>query len=725
MSKILRRGIRTGFIILSLLIFGAVFTGWDIFLQNYNNRSRVTPILAVFVLLMGIILWETNGRRTDREARICGNRTRTDRIIKWSSVIIFVIQIFLFWNIFFKTGWDVAVIENGARVLLKNDGSSEWLSEYFSVYPNNILLTWFYCFTLWIGDIFGMSDTENVQMIFIICNSAISCITAYLTYYCTKKLCGIRLAVLGYIFCVISICMSPWAGIPYSDPLTVFIPVTILTLFIKIESHKDDQTTAKGREQGKNWLWGVVFFLGMIGYHIKPQTVIVLIAIVIVSVTDSRRKSIKQLFIVLVFCLLGVLAGQGVHKLAYHEFDKRIPLNEEKAFSYYHWNMMGLNDTTNGRYNEEDVDFSKSFVTKEEQIAGQKKIIGQRLKGFGVVGYLKFLKDKAAICYSDGTFSWSTGAGDFYVTVYDEKIPGLSMLLRNIFYHHGAAYPLLSMMQQIIWISLLFLCVWGGMKRNISNTRAVLFLIFIGAALFELIFEIFPRHLYCNVPCFIVLAMCGLENIHIMITTRLKGKEAGKRSALVISAAVIMVLLACGAMWVYKVWGNQIADRLSMRNVEYPLLPGQDGHWELIDQIGTDDVVISGRTKSSDYPYGYNVGSIEDEEVGKAVLITPSTSVSVFGEIQQNAALEVSLEIHPWVAEASDGAIVNVEVVCGEEKKIFSYEVLNEERTEIIDLKEYEGEKVRIVVSVSNKEGCNENCDWMILKAFSITVENR
>ena len=45
-----------------------------------------------------------------------------------------------------------------------------------------------------------MSDTENVQMIFITFNSAISCITVYLTYYCVKKLCGIRLAVLGYIF---------------------------------------------------------------------------------------------------------------------------------------------------------------------------------------------------------------------------------------------------------------------------------------------------------------------------------------------------------------------------------------------------------------------------------------------------------------------------------------------------------------------------------------------
>ena len=101
------------------------------------------------------------------------------------------------------------------------------------------------------------------------------------------------------------------------------------------------------------WIWSIIFFLGIIGYHSKPQAVIVLIAIVIVSVTSNKRKPIKQLFIVLAFCLLGVFAGEGVHKLAYHEFDKRISLNEEKAFSYYHWIMMGLNDAMNGGYNVE------------------------------------------------------------------------------------------------------------------------------------------------------------------------------------------------------------------------------------------------------------------------------------------------------------------------------------------------------------------------------------
>ena len=138
-------------------------------------------------------------------------------------------------------------------------------------------------------------------MIFITFNSAISCITVYLTYYRVKKLCGIRLAVLGYIFCVISVCMLPWTSIPYSDPLTVFVPVTILALFIMIQPcNKDDQTTENDKAWG-GWIWSIIFFLGIIGYHIKPQAVIVLIAIVIVSVTSNKRKPIKQLFIVLAF----------------------------------------------------------------------------------------------------------------------------------------------------------------------------------------------------------------------------------------------------------------------------------------------------------------------------------------------------------------------------------------------------------------------------------------
>ena len=79
---------------------------------------------------------------------------------------------------------------------------------------------------------------------------------------------------------------------------------------------------------------------------------IVLIAIVIVSVTSNKRKPIKQLFIVLAFCLLGVFAGEGVHKLAYHEFDKRISLNEERRFPII-IGYDGLNDAMNGGYNVE------------------------------------------------------------------------------------------------------------------------------------------------------------------------------------------------------------------------------------------------------------------------------------------------------------------------------------------------------------------------------------
>lgn len=82
------------------------------------------PIHAVLVLIMGIILWELNAGRISGKGLLCGDQTRIDKAMKWVSAVVFVIQIFLFWNIFFKTGWDVAVIENGARVLLEKGESS-------------------------------------------------------------------------------------------------------------------------------------------------------------------------------------------------------------------------------------------------------------------------------------------------------------------------------------------------------------------------------------------------------------------------------------------------------------------------------------------------------------------------------------------------------------------------------------------------------------------------
>ena len=44
----------------------------------------------------------------------------------------------------------------------------------------------------------------------------------------------------------------------------------------------------------------------------------------------------------------------------------------------------------------------------------------------------------------------------------------------------------------------------------------VLWLCTIGVTAFELIFEVSPRHIQCNVPCYIVLMAIGLCNLRGM-----------------------------------------------------------------------------------------------------------------------------------------------------------------------------------------------------------------
>lgn len=145
--------------------------------------------------------------------------------------------------------------------------------------------------------------------------------------------------------------------------------------------------------------------------------------------------------------------------------------------------------------------------------------------------------------------------------------------------------------------------------------------------------------------------------------------------------------------------------------------------WNLLDNLDSPAVQISGWMARDDYPYGYNVGKIEDEEVGKTILITPETSIDIRGTTSEELSkLTVCYEIHPWVAASSDGALLNIELL-GErqEKQRYIYEVTAETQTQTISLEEYVGcDTFQIKVYVTNADGNNADCDWVILKEFYI-----
>lgn len=703
--RIIKRGIHIVYICVSFFVFFTVLFGGNIIKQNYNNRSPLTAWLTVLFVILGIVLW-LNLHRWIKKRTVLS----MDRIIIILSILLFGIQVFIYYNIFFKTGWDVSAIEAGARVLSGETENTIWLSSYFGTYPNNIFLTWFYCFTLKIGEILGLAGGENIQMVFIVMNCIISSIAAWLTYWCVKQINSIHLAVLAFLGVSFSVCLSPWTSIPYSDPLVVFIPITIYALYLKLSI-----------DRKKTWLWILMSFLGMIGYHTKPQAVILFIAVFIADfIRGMKEKDKKGLAIIILLCVIGIIAGEGVHKIAYKEFDKRIPISEESAFSLWHWAMMGLNEETNGRYNQSDVDFSRSFVDEKERIAAQKGVIEQRIKKYGPAGYLQLLGKKTALCFSDGTFSWSTGAGDFYNMVYEEK-GVLSSALRDIFYYHGKWYPVLSTIQQLIWMAVLLLCAVSGIRKNFSDMELVLFLMFIGCVLFELFFEIFPRHLYCNVPCFMVLAMTGMGNLeHFSEKVNERG-IIGKKKKLAANIVLVAILLVLIAQAGFQSDLKYIIKRAFLKTLELPM---QDEVWNLADYMDSDYILVNGKMESEDYPYGYNIGVIEDNAVGRAVLITPNTSVEFKAQISKATDLRMDFAIHPWVAENSDGAIINISVDSEKDEETYSYDVSGAEKEAVIDLNDYIGRKVLVRVWISNAEENNENCDWMILQNFSFAAGN-
>lgn len=177
-----------------------------------------------------------------------------------------------------------------------------------------------------------------------------------------------------------------------------------------------------------------------------------------------------------------------------------------------------------------------------------------------------------------------------------------------------------------------------------------------------------------------------------------------------------VVKLLCGAVFLLCIcWfiGQQL--KTARLNQEEQANSG----WNLVDYIDTPAVVLNGRTESADYPYGYNLGAIEDDEVGRAVFLTAGTAIEIEGKVAEGTVLDVNYEIHPWVASESDGALLNIAIISGDVKQDYVYTVDGNVQRQTISMEQFSDCEVHIEMSVSNEEGKNENCDWVVLRQFS------
>lgn len=436
------------------------------------------------------------------------------------SVVLSLFQMLIVKSYLFETSWDVWTVLRAAEAEAYHTEWIPWFDEYFSTYPNNCLLTAFYSF------LFRWIPTNQPIFLIACVNCSLSGLTSYFLY---RTVCLVKDEISGltvWILYWLILGLSPWISITYSDPLVLIFPIVCLYIFFLDEQEARKQQTAFSAHLHALRIF-LTFFIAGIGYRIKPQTLIPAIAIFICF--TFKNLLAHRLRREILDCLAAILGGGLSILICKHISNlQMMTLNAEAALQPTHWMMMGLNPFNKGRYWENDVLFSKSFLTSAERWNGNIEVIRERLSDFGFWGYAQFLGKKLEICMGDGTFYWAKNADSFFNVVFPYS-GHLGSFTRAFYYTDGKFYQIFHNVSNVLWaflISSSFVGLCFGIGNRKNQTYTVVYLSILGLIMFELIFEVFPRHLYSFAPVFIIAAEQGISGVTCCV--RKYRKQKGK-----------------------------------------------------------------------------------------------------------------------------------------------------------------------------------------------------
>lgn len=495
----------TAAVILALVLLRDSFTYWF---------NRVLP-LPDWLLLLAALAAILAGTAVIRRFREPLGKRFSGISPAWFFFFFFLAQVYICYNCYFESGWDVMLVVNYARQLA--DGFLLNLEQYFQKYENNILITVLFSLFIRLSRYVGILDVEqSLYMAIITAQCALSSLTGWLVYRCSLRLWKRRAAAwaVALFYCGL-VGLSPWMMIPYSDAMGLVVPTLVLSLYLSMEDRR--RLPLK---------WAALAALGYWGYRIKPQCAICAIAVLALEVwkllreaprlrlPELRRRGLSVLSAAAAFCLSALLFSQALLPAAGVIPDKN------KAFGPAHFFMMGLNDETDGTYNANDVAFSSSFKSGDERTREDMKVALRRIADYGPGGLLRHLAEKTLVNFGDGTFAWSF-EGNFYLKLTEPKNRFISPLLRAVYYRDGPYFSLFTCFEQALWLFVLAAPLGLLADREAREDRALrmLALSVLGLTLFETLFEARARYLYIYAPYFILLAAAGWKSLLARLRT--------------------------------------------------------------------------------------------------------------------------------------------------------------------------------------------------------------
>ena len=504
-------GIVMGSILCLLLICGHI----NYFLQHNPPPANYYIFVAwAAVIIIGITVYFAYTHKKSHPHRI-HFFSPTRNLIIIASFLLLIGQLYVCYNCFFTTGWDVFYVQTAA---------TEWAAgryelddsflAYYSSYPNNLLLTFITTIILKLNAVIGVFQEPYAMMSTVVISCMINtgtCILVYKTALLFTKPC---FAAIGYLAAVLTIGVSPWSIIFYSDAAALGIPLLVIYLFLRPTVNRISHLVCRC----------LAAAVAMIGYFIKPQCIFPLLGAAILYAVRFRRpfslKYFRQPVAVLLTCAVTMIGVQtlidiGCKKVDFHP-------DPEKALGAAHFFMMSHNSEYNGAYVLDDVLFSQSIPTSSERTRQNLLIAFQRIQEMGFIGNLQHLKYRMLGAFNDGTFAFGR-EGMFYRYISPPPNTRVAPVLRSLYFPSGQAHQLYFYFAQTMWIGVLLLSTISCLtkKNNPCNRFLPIFWITIlGLVAYEMLFEVRARYVYIFVPLFCVLAAVGMETLCSFIQRR-------------------------------------------------------------------------------------------------------------------------------------------------------------------------------------------------------------
>ena len=130
---------------ISYILMMSIILGVCLFGNNIDYARKIYIICAEPILLFGGILFISMLVVTLywMWSHVLKNKNLGNKALLFFSILLLLFQSYCVWNYFFTTGWDVWTIM-AASEAVAHGGSLQDYQEYFSIYPNNLLLVWLY-----------------------------------------------------------------------------------------------------------------------------------------------------------------------------------------------------------------------------------------------------------------------------------------------------------------------------------------------------------------------------------------------------------------------------------------------------------------------------------------------------------------------------------------------------------------------------------------------------